>query len=87
MYLDFFLEDGAEVAPHKRHPQCKTLDGVITEAIRHVKRSFASAGYVGIYQYEDGPFLGFIIKEPGQEPYFDDDENKCPLDYRYNTAA
>lgn len=84
MYLDFFLEDGAEIAPHKRHPQCKTLDGVINEAIRYVKKSCASSGYVGIFAHEEGPCLGLIIKHPGQEPYFDDDEDKCPLDYRYH---
>lgn len=87
MYLDFFLEDGARVAPHKRHPQARTLEGVISEAIRHVKASGATTGYVGIFQHEDGKFLGFIVKTPGQEPYFDDDETVAPLDYRYHTAA
>jgi hypothetical protein len=83
MYLDFHLEDGADVAPHKRHPQCKTLDGVINEAIRYLKKSCATSGYVGIFKCEEGSFLGGIIKNPGQEPYFEDDPNMAPLDYRY----
>jgi hypothetical protein len=84
MYLDFFLEDGARVAPHKKHTQCKTLDGVISEAIRHVKASGASSGYVGIFKHEEGAFVGFIVKAPGEEPYFDDDPTVCPLDYRFH---
>jgi hypothetical protein len=83
MYLEFHLEDGAPVAPHKQHPQCKTLDGVIAEAIRYVKKSCATSGYVGIFRHEQGSFLGGIIKDPGQEPYFDDNGDRAPLDYRY----
>lgn len=84
MYLDFYLEDGARPAPHKSHPQATTLDGVINEAIRHVKASGATSGYVGIFKHEEGSFVGFIVKLPGQEPYFDDDETVCPLDYRFH---
>jgi hypothetical protein len=84
MYLDFYLEDGARVAPHKRHPVNKTLDGVISEAIRYLQMSGATAGYVGIFKHEDGPFVGFVVKHEGQEPYFDDDPTICPLDYRFH---
>ena len=83
MYLDFYLEDGAEIAPHKSHPPAKTLDGVISWAIRTVKQSCATSGYVGIFKSEEGAFVGGIVKAPGAEPYFDDDETVCPLDYRY----
>jgi hypothetical protein len=84
MYLDFYLEDGARIAPHKKHTQNKTLDGVIVEAIRHVNLSGATSGYVGIFKDEGGKFVGFIVKIPGHEPYFDDDETVCPVDYRFH---
>jgi hypothetical protein len=83
MYLDFDLEDGKPIQPYKRHARCKTKDGAIKEAIRHLNESFATAGQIGIYTSYCGELLGYVIKYPGQEPYFEDDEDKCDLVHRF----
>jgi hypothetical protein len=72
MYLDVDLEDG-DIPPSSRTLSTQDKDVAIRRAIKLVNQSGATAGVVGIYRDNDA-CVGFIVLNPGDEPYFEEDE-------------
>jgi hypothetical protein len=85
MYLDVNLEDGLKTA--SRNSKARHKEAVIEEAIALINRSFATSGLVSIYTSEYGRFVGHVLKHPGEEPYFDDDQTLAPLDHLFRIYA
>ena len=82
MYLEIDLQNANGRRREGRPTRNVTLDGVINEATRIIKLLRAVEGQIAIYASEAGRFIGYVIVD--DEPYFEDDEDKCSLTYRFN---
>ena len=71
MWLDFDFEDG-RCQRGGRYSRRKRLPFVVEEAKRHFARYEVNSGQIGLYDYYGGgAFYGYVIKYPGEAPYFE----------------
>lgn len=88
-YFDTDFEDAEiEISDYRRYSTTRDGRTAATQAARLFELAGANSGQIGIYRKgQFGEFFGYVIKYPGEEPYFEDDVDRCSLTHRFCAHA